>query len=279
MEKYRLVPEQLLYENTLSESQFFRPQPLSEEGMLRVHDADYVERILGNTLHDKELRAIGFPRSEALILRERIIMQGTIDAARLALEHGIAANFAGGTHHAFAGRGEGFCLMNDFSLAAAHLLAEKRIHNALIFDLDVHQGNGSAHIFRDEPRVFTFSMHGRNNYPHHKERSDIDIELDDGTGDTEYLALTARWIEEALDTAGPDIVFYLCGVDVLASDKLGRLALSREGCKERDRLVLQACRRHKVPVCFALGGGYSPHIRDIVEAHANTFRLAMDIYG
>lgn len=279
MEKYQLLPEQLLYENTLNETQFFSPEPLSGAEMLLVHSADYVERMLGNTLSNKELRTIGFPRSEALIHRERVIMQGTVQAARLALEHGIAANIAGGTHHAFADRGEGFCLMNDFALAATILLREKRVQNILIFDLDVHQGNGTAHIFRDDPRVFTFSMHGRHNYPHHKEKSDIDIELEDGTGDREYLKLTAEWIARALDMATPDIVFYLCGADVLATDKLGRISLTREGCRLRDRLVLETCRKNGVPLCFAPGGGYSPRLADIVEAHANTFRLAAELYG
>jgi len=279
MEKYLLLPEQLLYEGTLSHDQFFCPPALPPDHMRLVHDAEYVQRMLNNTLSDKELRSIGFPRSEALIHRERVIMSGTVQAAEYALEHGIAANIAGGTHHAFAGHGEGFCLMNDFALAAAFLLREKKIQRALIFDLDVHQGNGSASIFAGDARVFTFSMHGRNNYPHRKEKSDIDVELDDHTGDAEYLELCRYWLPKALKLSLPDIVFYLCGADVLATDKLGRLALSREGCKQRDRIVLESCHRQGIPVCFALGGGYSPHIRDIVEAHANTFRLAAEIYG
>jgi acetoin utilization deacetylase AcuC-like enzyme len=279
MLKYELLPEQLLHEGTATAADFFVPAPPPVEDVLRVHDAGYYERLRLGQLTRQEERATGFPWSEALFQREITILGGTIEAARLALVHGVAFNIAGGTHHAFRARGEGFCLLNDQAAAAVWLLANvPAIRKVLIVDLDVHQGNGTAEIFRQEPRVFTFSMHGARNYPARKEQSDLDLPLPDGTDDTTYLRLLAETLPRLLDDVQPDFVFYLAGVDVLATDKLGHLALSRAGCRQRDELVLSLCRRHQLPVQVSMGGGYSERIADIVEAHANTFRVAAQLF-
>ncbi|GAA3974427.1 histone deacetylase [Hymenobacter antarcticus] len=278
MLKYELLPEQLLHEGTATATDFFVAQPPPDEDILRVHDADYYQRLRLGQLTRQEERATGFPWSAALFEREITILGGTIEAARLALVHGVAFNIAGGTHHAFRARGEGFCLLNDQAAAAAWLLAQGHARQVLIVDLDVHQGNGTAAIFQDEPRVFTFSMHGARNYPARKEQSDLDLALPDGTDDATYLKLLAETLPRLLDTQQPDFVFYLAGVDVLATDKLGHLALSREGCRRRDELVLGLCHRHRLPVVVCMGGGYSERIADIVEAHANTYRAAAGLF-
>jgi acetoin utilization deacetylase AcuC-like enzyme len=225
------------------------------------------------------MRAIGFPLSEALVEREIRIAQGTLDCARISRRTGVALNVAGGTHHAFADHGEGFCLLNDIAIAARQLLFENPEERILIVDLDVHQGNGSAAIFADEPRVFTFSMHGQHNYPFRKEISDLDIGLPDGTSGDTYLARLGQELPVLLDRVRPQQVFYLCGVDVLDTDKFGKLKLSLEDCKARDAFVLETCKSAGIPVAAAMGGGYSADIRRIVEAHCNTFRLAKDLFG
>jgi acetoin utilization deacetylase AcuC-like enzyme len=280
MLKYELLPEQLLHEGTATAADFLVPTPPPVEDVLRVHDAGYYERLRLGQLTRQEERATGFPWSEALFEREITILGGTIAGARLALAHGVAFNIAGGTHHAFRARGEGFCLLNDQAAAAAWLLANvPAIRKVLIVDLDVHQGNGTAEIFRHEPRVFTFSMHGARNYPARKEQSDLDLALPDGTDDGAYLKLLAETLPRLLDEVQPDFVFYLAGVDVLATDKLGHLALSRAGCRQRDELVLGLCHRHQLPVQVSMGGGYSERIIDIVEAHANTYRVAAGLFS
>ncbi|MCC2547341.1 histone deacetylase [Hymenobacter sp. BT175] len=279
MLKYELLPEQLLREGTVAEESFFVPVPPAEALTLETHQADYYRRLCAGDLTRQEERASGFPWSPALVEREVTILGGTVECARRARQHGIALNIAGGTHHAFADRAEGFCLLNDQAVAANYLLRhEAGIGKILIIDLDVHQGNGTARIFQQEPRVFTFSMHGDRNYPHRKEQSDLDLPLPDGTDDAAYLQLLRNTLPRLFQEVAPDFVFYLAGVDVLATDKLGKLALTREGCKQRDRYVLESCRRHGVPVVVCMGGGYSEKISDIVEAHANTFRLAQDLF-
>ena len=279
MLKYELLPEQLLREGTATATDFFVAQPPSDEDILRVHAADYYQRLRLGQLTRQEERATGFPWSAALFEREITILGGTIEAARLALVHGVAFNIAGGTHHAFRARGEGFCLLNDQAAAAAWLLANvPAIRKVLIVDLDVHQGNGTAAIFQEEPRVFTFSMHGARNYPARKEQSDLDLPLPDGTDDPTYLKLLGETLPRLLDEQQPDFVFYLAGVDVLATDKMGHLALTRDGCRQRDELVLSLCYRQALPVVVCMGGGYSERIADIVEAHANTYRVAAGLY-
>lgn len=278
MEKYTLLPEQLLYEGTISGSNFFQPVQLTEPEILLTHTADYWEKLQKQKLSYKEARNIGFPMTPALVDRGRYIARGTYDCAQYAMTHGVALNIAGGTHHAFASHGEGFCVFNDIAIASNLLLDRGQASQILIVDLDVHQGNGTAHIFRDEPRVFTFSMHGQRNYPLRKEQSDLDIGLADKTGDKLYLSTLRRVLPMLMEQVNPDMVFFLAGVDVLESDKLGRLSLTTEGCRQRDRFVMELCKEAGVPLAIAMGGGYSPRIASIVDAHANTFRLAQEIF-
>ncbi|GCC53114.1 histone deacetylase [Chryseotalea sanaruensis] len=278
MSKYEVLPQQLIHEGTLSGDNFFAPAPADEKEILKTHDADYWHRLKNLELSNQEIRRTGFPLTRELVDREIIIAQGTIDCTKFSLQHGIALNIAGGTHHAFTDRGEGFCLLNDMALAANYLLNNQLVKKILIIDLDVHQGNGTAQIFQHDPRVFTFSMHGANNYPLHKEKSDLDIALPDHTDDKSYLILLDRHLKELMNNERPDFIFYQSGVDVLATDKLGRLALTREGCKKRDKFVLNIARQTKTPIVVSMGGGYSPDFRDIIEAHANTYRLAQEIF-
>jgi acetoin utilization deacetylase AcuC-like enzyme len=278
MIKYELIPEQLVYEGTVSEKQFFHPDPLSEEVILRTHEQEYWNKLKNLQLSRKEIRAIGFPLSEQLVRRGTHIANGTLECALFAQKFGVAMNVAGGTHHSFTYKGEGFCLLNDIAIAANYLLDQQKARKILVVDLDVHQGNGTAQIFREEERVFTFSMHGAKNYPTRKEQSDLDIGLPDKTEDEPYLKILHNTLPALFDSVEPDFIFYLSGVDVLETDKLGRLGMSLEGCKARDRIVLSLCKQHQVPVAVSMGGGYSERIAHIVEGHANTFRLAQEIF-
>jgi acetoin utilization deacetylase AcuC-like enzyme len=245
---------------------------------LWTHTAGYLRKLKEQELSAQEQRRIGFPQSPELTLRELIITQGTIECCHYALENGVALNVAGGTHHAFSDHGEGFCLLNDFAVAANYLLQRKLAGKILIVDLDVHQGNGTAKIFEKEPRVFTFSMHGKNNYPFHKEKSDLDIELPDGITDKEYLGILQSVLPECLEKEAPDFVFFLAGVDILETDKFGKLRVTMQGCRQRDEIVFQLLRQKNIPCVVAMGGGYSPQVKTIVEAHCNTFALAKSIY-
>ncbi len=278
MEKYSLIPEQLIYEGTVSKANFFKPKPLSEKDVLAVHFDSYWEKLKNLKLSKSEQRKTGFPLSAELVQRELIITQGTLDCAKYALKFGCAFNVAGGTHHAYRDRGEGFCLLNDVAVASQHLLNYGIIKKILVVDLDVHQGNGTAKIFENEDRVFTFSIHGEKNYPMKKEVSDLDIELADGTGDREYLKTLKENLPKLVDSVQPEIIFYQSGVDILSTDKLGRLGLSKEGCRQRDKLVFETARKEGLPIVVTMGGGYSEKISDIVDAHANTYRLAQEIY-
>jgi acetoin utilization deacetylase AcuC-like enzyme len=278
MLKYELIPEQLLHEGIITPDNLFSPEQLQEEIILWTHDETYWHQLRDLTLPPKEQRRIGFPLSARLVEREIRIAKGTVDGCYFAFDYGIAFNVAGGTHHAGTCWGEGFCLLNDQAIAANYLLNNKLTKSILIIDLDVHQGNGTAEIFENEPRVFTFSIHGANNFPYRKEVSDLDIPLPDGTNDIEYLDILKRTLPRLIDQQKPDFIFYLAGVDVLKTDKLGKLSLSIEACKERDRFVLEQCIKHHIPVQVSMGGGYSMDIKDIVEAHCNTYRLAHDLY-
>ncbi|MUP45307.1 histone deacetylase [Gramella sp. BOM4] len=278
MEKYDLLPKQLLHEGTCEEENFFKPEFPDPEPILAVHDKDYFRRLKNLELSRKEIRVSGFPLSQALVDREQIIADGTIKACNYALENGIAMNIAGGTHHAFTNRAEAFCLLNDQAIGARYLQEKDLAKKILIVDLDVHQGNGTAEIFKNDDSVFTFSMHGKGNYPFRKEKSDLDIELPDGTGDKEYLNTLKNTLPDLIENTQPDFIFYLCGVDILETDKLGRLSCTISGCKERDRYVLETCHELQIPVECSMGGGYSKEIRLIIEAHANTYRLAQEIY-
>ena len=281
MRKYALLKDQILHEGIATSEDFFEPDVMAEHTILLAHDESYWHRTKHGEWTRQEERRSGFPWSSAMVERERVIVQGTLECAERALESGaVAMNIAGGTHHAYADRAEGFCILNDFALAATHLLQKERIANALIVDCDVHQGNGTASILAHEPRITTFSMHGASNYPLHKEASDVDVALPDGTSDDAYLSLLSEHLERLLPMKGnlPDIVFYQCGVDILETDKLGRLGVSMQGCMERDRLVLERCAALGTPVVCAMGGGYSPDVNTVVQAHVNTFRVALDAW-
>lgn len=278
MLKYELIPQQLLYEGLITEDSLFSLKPCPEQIVLLTHTKEYVDKLKNQTLSAKEQRHIGFPQSPELTKREFIITQGTIDCCAYAMENGVALNVAGGTHHAFADRGEGFCLLNDFAVAATHLLQQNLAQKILIIDLDVHQGNGTAKLFEGNDAVFTFSMHGKNNYPFHKEKSDLDVELPDGINAEVYLSLLRQHLPKVLSSFKPDFAFYLSGVDVLETDKFGKLKLTMEGCKERDRFVFELLKEAHIPCAVSMGGGYSPLVKTIVEAHCNTFHMAKEVY-
>ncbi len=278
MLKYELIPEQLLHEGTITQENLFTPNTCDAIDVLRTHDLDYYNKLINQQLSPSEQRKIGFPQSPALIERELIITRGTIDCALFALEHGCALNIAGGTHHAFAERGEGFCLLNDMAVASDYLLHKNLVAKILVIDLDVHQGNGTAKLMENEPRVFTFSMHGKNNYPFHKEQSDLDIPLPDGISGQEYLEILEKTLPMLLETVQPNFIFYLSGVDILSTDKFGKFNISIDECKRRDELVLNMAYDNKIPIAIAMGGGYSPDINDILQAHCNTFRLAANLF-
>ncbi|MCH2225414.1 MAG: histone deacetylase [Crocinitomicaceae bacterium] len=278
MEKYDLLPRQLLYEGTLNETNFFTPN-IALKGLLEtVHDTEYLRALFDLDISPRAQRKTGFIHCKELIERESRIVEGTRMCAEYALSCGAAMNIAGGTHHAFTNRGEGFCLMNDQAVAAKWLLDEGKASRILIIDLDVHQGNGTAEIFKDEQRVFTFSMHGRNNYPLKKESSDLDIELNDGTNDDTYMDLLERNLDYILLTFVPDFVFFQSGVDVLSTDKLGRLGMSIAGCKLRDQLVINKVKEIGIPLVCTMGGGYSSDVKLIIEAHSNTYRIIQEVF-
>jgi acetoin utilization deacetylase AcuC-like enzyme len=278
MDKYSLIPQQLIYEGTVQEKQFFHPDPISEEIILLTHSAKYWEDLKNQTLSEKEIRAIGFPMTPLLVERGRHIAAGTLQCVEYAVKHGISMNAAGGTHHAFKEKGEGFCVFNDIAIAANYLIHSNKFNNILIVDLDVHQGNGSASIFNGQGQVFTFSMHGAKNYPFRKEASHLDIGLPDGTEDDAYLKILFNILPRVIDQHRPELIFYQAGVDILTTDRLGRLSVSREGCRKRDKYVMEICKKNKIPLVVTMGGGYSPQLSHIIEAHANTFRTATEVY-
>jgi len=278
MVKYELIPTQLIYEGVVSTDCFFEPKLVELPTIGLAHEEHYVNQLMDLSLDAKMVRRIGFPLSPSLVDRERYILGGTIQASLYAIERGVAFNVAGGTHHAGRDFGEGFCLLNDQAVAAAYLLKKGLVSRIMIVDLDVHQGNGTAHIFGKNPNVFTFSMHGDKNFPFIKERSDLDIPLPDGMDDEAYLALLRENLDEIFTIFDPDFVFYQAGVDILATDKLGKLKLTTDGCRRRDEMVLERCRQQRIPVQISMGGGYSEHIKDIVNAHVNTYKTAVDIF-
>jgi len=278
MLKYELLPEQLMYEGTCTNDNFFQPEIPDEQFILNVHTETYYKDLKQLTLDKRAARKIGFPLSDFLVKREVIIADGTIKASEFALEHGIAMNIAGGTHHAYTNRGEAFCLLNDQAIGARYLQQKKLASKILIVDLDVHQGNGTAEIFRNDNSVFTFSMHGKSNYPFKKEISDLDIALENDTDDHVYLDLLYKTLPKLIKQEQPDFIYYLSGVDVIKSDKLGKLGMTIVGCKQRDEFVLETCKTNQIPVMCSMGGGYSPDVKVIVDAHANTYRLAQNIF-
>jgi len=280
MDKYPLLLEQLQYEGTIEEHHIKEPIPLTWEQVATTHNPLYIRKLQTLSLTSKEMRKIGFPIRKDLISRGLVIAGGTYDNALYALQYNsVGLNIAGGTHHSFEERGEGFCVFNDFAIAANLLLNANQVSKILIVDLDVHQGNGTAHLFRNDPRVYTFSMHGARNYPTKKMISDLDIGLPDGTEDAEYLNHLYKYLPQLIKNQEPDLIMYLSGVDALLSDKLGRLGMTKNGLKNRDEFVFLQAKSHDLPIIVSMGGGYSTRLSDIIDAHANTFRVAKQIYS
>lgn len=277
MEKYDLIPRQLLYEGTCDFDNFFKPKKVKPKNLIGAHTKEYIDRLLNLQLTKDEIRNSGFPLSKEIVDRELTITQGTIEASTFALKHGIAMNVAGGTHHAYSNKPEPFCYLNDQAVAADYLLKNNLAKKIVIIDLDVHQGNGTAEIFKNNADVYTFSMHGKHNYPFTKENSDWDIALENGTNDTTYLNILKGALPKLLKEQQPDFVFYQCGVDILETDKLGKLNCTIDGCKERDIMVLESVFNLSIPTVCSMGGGYSKEIKHIIEAHCNTYRIAVDL--
>ena len=279
MGKYRLLREALLASGVLRSEELAPSEPVEVEALLRVHTPRWVAAVLENRLTEAEGRRLGFPWSPELVRRSLASVGGTCAAAGRALAEGIGGNLAGGTHHAFPDHGEGYCVFNDIAVSIRALQAEGSIRRALVVDLDVHQGNGTAAVFEGDPEVFTFSMHGERNFPFRKQRSSLDLGLPDGAGDEVYLDVLARHLPRALEAARPDLLYYQAGVDPLAEDSLGRLALTHQGLEARDTFVLEAARRSGVPVVVTLGGGYARPLEATVRAHIGTYRAARTVWG
>ncbi len=279
MEKYSRLRARILAERVLPPENLLTPDAATDDQILLAHDAAYLERVKRGTLTDREQRRIGFPWSPAMVERTRRSAGGTIGACRRALEDGISVNLAGGTHHAFRDRGGGYCVLNDSAIAARVMQAAGAARRVVILDCDVHQGDGTAAIFAGDPSVFTFSIHGAGNFPFQKERSDLDLELEDGTGDDVYLALLEEGVRRALAQANADLAIYLAGADPYAGDRLGRLRLSLEGLAQRDRLVLGLCRERGLPAAVTMAGGYARQLDDIVSIHLQTVRIAAELAG
>ena len=275
--KFELVRDKLLAEGTLEPSELVEPAPAPLEDVLLVHTSDYVSRLCSGNLTPKEIRRLGLPWSESLVQRSFCAVGGTLAATRASLKEGYSSNLAGGTHHSFPERGEGFCVLNDVAIAIRAMRAQKLIRRAAIVDCDVHQGNGTATIFAGDDDTFTLSIHGANNYPLFKAQSTLDVELDDGTSDTEYVETLAKCLQ-AVFASDPEIVFYLAGADPHEGDKLGRLALSIDGLRQRDAFVLRECYEREVPIVTVMSGGYGKDINDTIEIHCNTIRAVKEIF-
>lgn len=278
MDKFRRVMRRLLDDGVVTAAEVIRPEPAPRRWLERVHDHAYVEAILAQTLDPVTIRRIGLPITEGIATRAVAASGGTVLTARLALEHGLACNTAGGSHHAFAEGGSGFCVFNDVAVAAALLLDEGRIERALVVDLDVHQGDGTAKIFEHDRRVFTFSMHCRTNFPARKQKSDLDIALEPGTGDDAYLRTLDETLPALLSTHRPDLVFFNAGVDPHREDKLGRLDLTDQGLIKRERFVLESCAADAIPVAGVLGGGYAPDPERLAQLHTTLHRVASEVF-
>lgn len=274
MEKYTRVRERVIAEHILAPSDLHVPHAATDAELEHAHDPDYVRRVRDGELTADETRRIGFPWSPQMVERSRRSAGATLEASLAALEDGVAVNLAGGTHHAFRDHGAGYCVFNDTAVAALVHLRSRRVRRVVVIDADVHQGDGTAAILAAEERAFTFSIHGRKNFPRVKQRSDLDIELEDGTGDTEYLEALERGVRKAIDESRPDLAFYLAGADPLVGDRFGRLALTKAGLAQRDRLVLAECHRRGIPISIAMAGGYAKNVDDTVDVHVETVRQA-----
>ena len=278
MVKYELIPQQLLHEGLVEKENFFSPTLAKDYWIEKAHDKEYISKLKHLSLSKSEIRKTGFPLSKELVNREYIITQGTLDCVDFAIKYGASANIAGGTHHAFRDCGEGFCLFNDVAIGSYYAIEKHQMQSILIIDLDVHQGNGTASILKNNNKVFTFSMHGEKNYPFHKEKSNLDIPVKDGINGKEYLKKLKENLDFLSIELSPDIIFYISGVDILDTDKLGRLAVKREDCKKRDEMVFEFSKNCKAPIVTVMGGGYSEKIYDIVEAHCNTFKSMLSLF-
>ncbi len=274
--KYTRLAERVVTERIASEGAILAPDAVDDDALLRVHEVEYLHALRDGTLSEPAIRRLGFPWSSALVERAARAVGGTVAASRHALHHGIAMNLAGGTHHAFAGYGEGFCVFNDVAVAIRALRHERLVRRVAVIDLDVHQGNGTHHIFAGDDDTFTFSMHGAKNFPFRKVPGTLDIELDDGTGDEVYLALLAASLPRVLRDARADLVFFLAGADPHEGDALGRLALTFDGLRRRDRLVIEQCREIGLPIAIVIAGGYGRDVNDTVSIHVATARIAAE---
>jgi acetoin utilization deacetylase AcuC-like enzyme len=277
MVKYSMLRERVAEDGICGPKELLTPRAVTDEEILRAHVPDYLRRVVSGTLTDKEVRRIGFPWSEKMVERSRRASGGTLGACLAALDEGFAANLAGGTHHAFSDRGEGYCVFNDSAIAARAVQAAGLVERVVIIDTDVHQGNGTAQILRTDPTVFTFSIHGAKNFPFHKEESDLDAPLPDGADDTEFLQALERGLEAALEAAHAELAIYLAGADPFEGDRLGRLSVTKSGLAERDRLVLEMCRERGVPVATTMSGGYASEVEDTVDVHFQSIRRAADL--
>jgi acetoin utilization deacetylase AcuC-like enzyme len=279
MRKYALLRERILSHGLAGHHELLRPPAATDEQLLRAHSAEYINRVSTGQLSDAEIRRLGFPWSPQLVERSRRSSGATISACRSAREDGCSINLAGGTHHAYRDRAEGFCLFNDSVIAARDLQSNGLASNVLIIDCDVHQGNGTASIVRNDPSIYAFSIHSERNYPKPKEISDLDIGLPDGTGDDEYLAALRYGLSTAFRESAPDQAIFLAGADPYHGDRLGRLSLTLDGLAARDRLVLQTCREKSIPVAVSMAGGYCPDIHQIVDCHFQTVMIAAELFG
>ena len=277
MKKYSMLRERVERSGICKNGELRAPHAVTDEEILRAHNPGYLEKVVAGTLTDQEMRRIGFPWSQRMVERSRRASGGTLDAARIALSEGIATNLAGGTHHAFADRGEGFCVLNDSAIAARALLAEGLVEKVVVLDTDVHQGNGTAAIVRGDDRVFTFSIHGAKNYPFHKEKSDLDAPLPDGASDDAFLLALGERLERVLDLEDWSLAIFLAGADPFEGDKLGRLRVTKSGLAERDRMVLEGCRERDIPVAVTMAGGYAREVEDTVDIHFQTVKRASDV--
>lgn len=276
MQKYRLLRERVIADGIIPPDRLAVPPAATDEMLMRAHTADYVHRVQHGTLSRQEIRRIGFPWSPQMVERSRRSVGATVAAAHVALHYGVGINLAGGTHHATADEGQGFCVFNDVAVAARALQAEGVVQRVLVVDCDVHQGNGTAAIFADDPTVYTFSIHGAKNFPFRKINGDLDIALDDNTEDDAYLEALERGLTRAFEEANAEIVFYVSGADPFVGDRLGRLALSKQGLAQRDRMVFSFCRRAGLPVVVVMAGGYAVPIEETVDIHVQTIRLALE---
>ncbi len=274
MRKYSLLRERVIELGIVDPEDLQVPDPVSSVDLERVHDPKYVRRVVEGSLSAKEIRRIGFPGSPELVERSRRSAGGTVAASRAALADGVSVNLAGGTHHAAAASGEGFCVFNDSAIAARAVQAERAADRIAVIDCDVHQGNGTASIFADDPTVFTFSVHGAKNFPFQKARSDLDVELEDGSTNDQYLEAVERGLAAAVEVGKPDLVIYVSGADPLAGDKFGRLSVSKRGLAARDRMVFETLVGAGIPVAVVMAGGDAPNVQDTVDVHVETVRAA-----